>query len=128
MTNLQITFRSVSESPAITDHIHKYFGKVNRIFKRINHCRVAIDIVQNHKHQGKLYSVSIDIVADGIEFASRKMNEDLYLAIRQAFLVMKKSLDKYAKRKRSHVERRSARGANDFSMPEEKKPAGTTTS
>lgn len=99
MSSLQITIRSISDSPTIEYHIRKHFDKLNRIYSKISHCRVVIDVPQNHKHKGKIFSVSIDIKTPGKELISRKQSQNLYVAIRDSFAAIEKLLEKHIKRK-----------------------------
>src|SRR5579883_989815 len=99
MSSLQITVRSISDSPTIEYHIRKHFGKLNRIYNKISNCRVVIDVPQNHKHKGKIFSVSIDITILGKELISRKQSQNLYIAIRDSFAAIDKLLEKHIKRK-----------------------------
>jgi len=99
MSSLQITVRSISDSPTIEYHIRKHFGKLNRIYSKISNCRVVIDVPQNHKHKGKIFSVIIDITIPGKELISRKQSKNLYVAIRDSFAAIEKLLEKHIKRK-----------------------------
>lgn len=100
MSSLQITVRSISDSPTIEYHIRKHFDKLNRIYSKISNCRVVIDVPQNHKHKGKIFSVSLDITIPGKELISRKQNLNLYVAIRDSFAAIEKLLKKHIKRKK----------------------------
>lgn len=97
MSSLQITVRSISGSPTIEYHIRKYFDKLSSIYSKISHCRVVIDVPQNHKH--KIFSVRIDIKIPGKELISRKKSQNLYVAIRDSFVAIEKLLEKHIKRK-----------------------------
>ncbi|HZW60729.1 MAG TPA: HPF/RaiA family ribosome-associated protein [Candidatus Babeliales bacterium] len=99
MSSLQITVRSITDSPTIEYHIRKHFGKLNRIYSKISNCRVVIDVPQNHKHKGKIFSVSLDITIPGKELISRKQSQNLYVAIRDSFAAIEKLLEKHIKRK-----------------------------
>lgn len=70
-----------------------------RIYSKISNCRVVIDVPQNHKHKGKIFSVSIDITIPGKELISRKQSQNLYVAIRDSFAAIEKLLEKHIKRK-----------------------------
>lgn len=108
MSPIQITIRSVPDSLAIEQHIIKHFKKLDRLYKRINCCRVVVDVTQKHKHQGKLFSVSIDMLIPGKELViSKKQNQNLYVTIRDGFAAIKKLLEKYAKRKPIHIDKSS---------------------
>jgi len=99
MSALQITVRSISDSPTIQYRIRKHFAKLNRIYSKISNCRVVIDVPQNHKHKGKLFSVCIDITIPNKELISKKRNQNLYVAIRDSFLAIENLLKKHIKRK-----------------------------
>ncbi|MDX1811464.1 MAG: HPF/RaiA family ribosome-associated protein, partial [Gammaproteobacteria bacterium] len=60
--------------------------KLDRFYDRIISCRVTVDTPHRHKHQGKEFNVSIDIVVPGNDiFVKNENHEDLYIAIRDAF-------------------------------------------
>ena len=99
MLPTQITVRSISDTPTIEHHVHKYVKKINRIYKKITSCRVVIDTAQRHKHKGKLFSISIDITIPGKELVSHKQNQNLYVAIRHGFAAIERLLKKHVKRK-----------------------------
>jgi ribosomal subunit interface protein len=83
---LQITFRQIPKSEAIEAIINEKASKLDRFYDRIMSCRVVIEESQRRQHQGKLYSVRIDITVPGKELAvSRQENEDVYIAVRDAF-------------------------------------------
>ncbi len=107
MLPIQITIHDVPNSPSLEDCIHKKVDKLEHLFQRITSCRVVIDAPQKHKHRGKLYSVHIDITVPGKELAvNRKCNEDLYVAIRDAFLALSRQLETYARKRRGEVKKR----------------------
>jgi len=99
MSSIQVTVRSISDSPTIEYHIEKHFRKINSKYRKISNCRVVIDVSQNHKHQGKIFSVSIDITIPGKELISRKQNQNLYVAIRDGFAAIERLLEKHNKRR-----------------------------
>lgn len=99
MLPLQITTRSMPESLAIEEHIKKRFHKLLRVYKKIQNCRIVLDVAQKHQHKGKIFNVSIDITIPGKEIVSKKKHVDLYLAIRDAFDTAESLLNKHSKRK-----------------------------
>ena len=67
-------------------------------------CRVAVESPQRRQHQGKLYTVRIDITVPGEEIViNRVENEDLYVAIRDAFDAANRKLEEQARRQRGDV-------------------------
>ncbi len=104
MLPIQITVRDLPSSPALEDHLRKKAQKLNQFYQRINSCRIVITIPQKHKHQGKLYCVRIDLTVPGKEIAvNRKLDEDIYVAIRDAFSAVQRKLENFARKQRGDV-------------------------
>lgn len=106
---LQVTFRNMPHSDAIEAKINEKSGKLDRFFDRIMACRVVVEESQRRQHQGKLYSVRIDITVPGKEVAvSKHEDEDVYVAIRDAFNAAARLLDEHGRIKhgdvKAHVE------------------------
>ncbi len=101
---LQITFRNIPKSEAIEANINEKAAKLDRFYDRIMSCRVAVEESQRRHHQGKLYSVRIDITVPGKELAvSRQENEDVYVSVRDAFDVAVRLLEEHAGRIQGEV-------------------------
>ncbi len=100
----QITFKDIPRSDAIETAILEKTSKLERYSDRIMGCRIALEAVQQRQHQGKLYTVRIDITVPGGEIViKRERNEDVYVAIRDAFDAAKRKLDGHTERKRGDV-------------------------
>lgn len=108
MQAVQIVVRDMPNSPALEDHIRKKAQKLTHFYDRINSCRIVIEVPQKHKRQGKLFSVRIDITVPGRELVvNRKLDEDVYVAIRDAFSALLRQLDSYACKRRGQVKTHS---------------------
>lgn len=118
MSNLQITVRCIEDTPTLQDHIHKHFEKLKKHFLKINHCKVVIDLSQKHTNKAKIYRVSIDLTTPGKEFSSGKLNENLFVAIRDSFAAMEKSLAKHYARNSSSTKRHHAKPLDLMLHPE----------
>ena len=104
MLPVQITVRDMPNSPALEDHLRKKANKLNQFYDHINSCKIVIHIPQKHKHQGKLFSVNIDLSVPGKDLVvNRKLDEDVYIAIRDAFLAVQRQLERYARKRRGDV-------------------------
>jgi ribosomal subunit interface protein len=104
MLPVQITFRDFPSSPAIETNIRKRAEKLHRFNGRIISCRVMIDVPQKHKHRGKLFNVKIDVTVPGREFvATHKADEDVYIAIRDAFHAIIRQLEADSRKRKGHV-------------------------
>lgn len=106
---LEITIRDIENTPAIQTKIRQKVKKLKQFHDRIIHCRVVIEAVQKHKHQGKLFQVNIEVdVPRKTLIVNRKRNEDLYIAIRDAFAAMIRKLEDYIERQRGDVKNHHA--------------------
>ncbi len=101
---LQVTFRNIPSSEAIEAHITEKASKLDKYYDRIMSCRVVVDSTQRRQHQGKLYGVRIAITVPRKELAvTREENEDVYVAIRDAFDHASRRLEEHARRERGDV-------------------------
>lgn len=106
---LQVTVRDIPHSEAIETRIREKAEKLERFYERIMSCRVVVDSTQRHKQQGKLYNVRIDLTIPGGELAANRVeDEDIYVAIRDAFEAAQRQLQDYARRQRGEVKNHKA--------------------
>jgi ribosomal subunit interface protein len=107
---LQITFRNIAYSAPIETNINEKAAKLERFYDRIMSCRVVVEESQRRRHQGKLYSVRIDITVPGKELAvTREENEDAYVAVRDAFDAAVRKLEEHARRRHGDVKTHATR-------------------
>jgi ribosomal subunit interface protein len=96
---LQITFQNMESSAAVEAKIREKAEKLDRFHEHIMACRVVVEPIGQHHHQGKLYQVRIDLTVPGAEIAvsrDRGLNhahEDVYVAIRDAFNAARRQLE-----------------------------------
>lgn len=108
---LQVTFRDIDSSPAISEHIRRRADKLDQFCDRIMSCRVAIEAPDRHTHRGtKQYHVRIDVKAPGVELVSSHtppdiLASDLYAVIDDAFADMERQLEDYNRMSRWDVKR-----------------------
>ena len=102
---LELTLHDIPHSDAVEARIRSKAEKLERFHDRIMSCRIAVESPQRHRHQGKLYSVHIDIrVPGGGELAvTRVQDEDVFVAIRDAFNAATRQLQDYSRRQRGDV-------------------------
>jgi ribosomal subunit interface protein len=106
---LQITFRNMPHSDAIEAKINEKAAKLDRYYDRIMSCRIVVEESQRRQHQGKLFSVHIDITVPGKELAvTREENEDPYVAVRDAFDTAVRRIEEHARRMRGEVKTHEA--------------------
>jgi ribosomal subunit interface protein len=101
----ELTLRDIPESPAVESRIRDKVDKLERFHDRIMSCRVTVESPQHRKHQGRLYSVHIDIkVPGGGELVvNRVQHEDIYVAIRDAFNAATRQLEEHNRVRRGDV-------------------------
>jgi ribosome-associated translation inhibitor RaiA len=122
MTNTpaQTTFRNMDPSEAVTERVQKEADKLGKYFDRITSCLVVIEAPQGHNHRhGEPFHVRIELGVPGKELVvnhnpalrqvrerdeearARKNHEveaphkDVYVAIRDAFLAVRRQLQDY---------------------------------
>lgn len=104
MEFLQITCKDIPLTPAVESNIRKKAEKLKKFYDRIINCRVVIELPQKHKHQGKLYNVRIDVSVPGKELVvTRKIDQDIYVAVRDAFAALTRQLEEHARKRQGNV-------------------------
>jgi ribosomal subunit interface protein len=100
----QITLKNVPHSAAVEAKISDKLKKLDQYSDRIMSCRVTVEESQRRQHQGKLFSVHIDLTVPGRELVVNRIeNEDLYVAIRDAFDAAKRQLEEHMRKRRGDV-------------------------
>jgi ribosomal subunit interface protein len=107
-TPLQITAHEMTLSETVETEIREKAAKLERYYQRIVSCHVTIGAPVRSAHgshsQAERYHVSLDLTVPGTELAvTRHENEDLRLAIRDAFNAARRKLQDYARRQHGEV-------------------------
>ena len=124
---VQITYRNMQPSAAVTARIEEEAAKLDEFFPRITSCRVVVQAPHRHHKSGELFHVRIDLGVPGAELvvshepsaraalrhdepsALKKHNEihpehkDVYVAVRDAFASVRRQLQDHVKRLRGEV-------------------------
>lgn len=101
---LQITTRDVPHSEALERHIRQKAEKLETFYPHIMGCRVMVEVPHKHKHQGRAFNVRLDITVPGNELVvNREADEDVYVALRDAFNAAKRQLEDYGHRQRGDI-------------------------
>jgi len=106
---LQITFRNMERSPAVEADIRRHTAKLERFSDRITRCAIAVEKLHTHHRQGNHYHVRIDLTLPRGELvANRQPDEhgaytDVYVAIRDAFLSLRRQLEDHLRKDERHV-------------------------
>ena len=101
---LQITVRDVPHSEALEEHIREKAAKLEQLYHHITGCKVTVEMPHKHHHQGREFKVSIDISVPGHEIVvNHDHNEDVYLALRDAFDKAKRQLEDFGRKQRGET-------------------------
>lgn len=101
---LQITFRGMPTSPALDAAIRDKAGKLEHFHPRILSCRVVIEQPARHQRKGKEFVVHVDLKVPGGEIAvKRDHDEDVMVALRDAFDATRRKLEDFAREQRGDV-------------------------
>ena len=118
---LQILFRGIKPSPALEQAARQRARRLDRYFARIMACRVDMELLQKHQHQGRPYGVKLHLTVPGHEFTvDRVRHEDPYVALRDAFEDMKRHLEESVGRVK--VSRRTAPSPSALEAPIPEEP------
>ena len=83
---LQVTFRGLAHSPALSDRIREKATKLHTLHPRITSCRVTIEGRHRHQRHGHPFSARIDVHVPNQEVVvAVDENEDPHVAVREAF-------------------------------------------
>ena len=98
---LQISFEGMSRSDAIETAVRDKLHHVERFSKDIMSCRVVVDLLQKHRHQGRPFGVRIALTIPGRELVvNRVENEDVYVALRDAVDDIRRQLEDAVRQRR----------------------------
>lgn len=110
---IQIQFREIDASQAIEDDIRKRVDKLERLCQDIIGLRVTLAMDGKSKQRGNLFKVLVDVSVPGNELVAvnHPLNEDVYVAVRDAFEAAGRQLEEFAQRRRREVKNHSAAAA-----------------
>ena len=92
---LQVMFHGIDRSEAVEEHVREKVAKLTHIYPQIVSCRVTIAVPHKHHQQGKKFDVRIELGIPGKDIAVNREqgNEDMYMALRDAFDAAKHQLE-----------------------------------
>ena len=103
---LQVTYRGLESSAALEDAVREKAAKLEQFHPRLMSCRVVIERAARHKTRGKQFVVRVDLKAPGGEIAvNRDHDDDVYVALRDAFDAARRKLEDFAREIRGDVKR-----------------------
>jgi ribosome-associated translation inhibitor RaiA len=103
-TPLQITFRNFPRSDAVEARIRDKAAKLEEFHPRIMSCHVVVEELDRHHHQGRQFTVRLDIRVPGHEVVvDRDHHEDIYVALRDAFNAAGRKLEEIVRTQRGDI-------------------------
>lgn len=103
---LQITVRDMAPSAALDARIREKVARLEHFQSRITSCRVTVSGPGNHRRQGQQFDVRVDVRVPGRPgiVASRQHEDDVLVALREAFEAARRQLEEAFHGKRPDVE------------------------
>ncbi len=109
---VQLTFRGLEPSDALTKAVEDRAHELEQYFNKIQTCKVMVESTHRSHRQGNLYHVRVRLTVPGEELvvsrdpAEHAQNEDMYVAINDAFKETVRRLEDYVRRRRGRVKER----------------------
>ena len=97
-TPLEVVFNHMDPSSAVETRIQEKLARLSKKFDRFTHARVVIDAPHRHQQRGKIFQVKIDLGMPGRanlvvnKPSEDHAHEDIYAALRDAFLAAERQL------------------------------------
>lgn len=105
---IQITFHDIAHSEALDARIREKADKLESFHPHITSCRVVVEERDRHRHQGKQFCIRLDVRVPEHEIVvNRDHDEDVYVALRDAFDAARRQLEDIARMQRGDVKQRS---------------------
>lgn len=96
---VQVTFRGLQPSPALEELAREKVGKLEQFCADLIACRVEVDQLDKHRHQGRAFMVRLDVTLPGHELTvNQQAHEDAYVALRDAFDAMRRQIEDRVRR------------------------------
>jgi ribosomal subunit interface protein len=98
---LQVVFHDMAASPALEEQARRRVSHLERFRHDIMGCRVDVALLHKHRQQGRPFGVRLHLTVPGREFTvDRVQDEDVYIAMREAFADMRRQLEQSIERAR----------------------------
>lgn len=108
---LQITVRHMAHSDTLDARIREDATKLEQFYRGIISCHIVVEEQGRHPRQGRGFNVRIAVhVPDHELVVNRDHDEDVYVALRDAFASLTRQLEDIARRQHGQVKKRQAPG------------------
>jgi ribosome-associated translation inhibitor RaiA len=133
---IQITYRNMRPSAAVSARVRAEAAKLKRYYNRLIDCRVLIEVPHRHHHWGDHYHLRVEVGVPGNDIVVRHEpsdrgpladlgtgraakrqetaapHKDIYVVIRDAFDIVRRRLEDHARRRRGDVKRHAPAGVS----------------
>lgn len=104
----ELRFLGTEASPALASAAREKAHKLDQFCADIISCKTSIELMHKHRQQGRQFAVRIEVTMPGHELnITRVDDEDVYVALRDAFDGMKRKIEDAVRQAR---QRRGGRG------------------
>ena len=101
---LQVSLHGIEHSDTLLNSIREKADKLERYYDRVVSCRVVLELAGRHKRAGRQFTVRIDLKVPGDEIVvTHQHDEDLQIALREAFDAARRRLEDHARVRRGDV-------------------------
>ena len=106
---LQVIFHHIDKSEVLEAKIREEVDKLGQFYPDIHNCRVVVEQLHKHHHQGNLFHVCMDLNVTGHKLIAQRepgLNPaytDAHVAWRDAFKAMRRQLEELARHQQGHV-------------------------
>jgi ribosomal subunit interface protein len=106
---LKITMRHIPQSAALETRIRQNVAKLEEFHPNIIGCDVAVEEQRRHHHQGRWFKVRVALRVPNHEIvANRDHDEDVYVAVHDAFGAVTRRLEDVVRVQRGDVKKHEA--------------------
>jgi ribosomal subunit interface protein len=108
---LQIAVRHMAHSAALDTRIRESAAKLDDFYRGIMSCHVVVEEQRRHPQQGRWFNVRLAVRVPGHELiVNRDHDEDVYVALRDAFASLTRRLEDVARRQHGEVKTHASEG------------------
>jgi len=100
---LQITVRHMSRSDALEARVREQAAKLEGFHPNLVSCRVTVEELARHQSQGRQFQVRIEVGVPGRNLVAANHDEDVYVALRDAFEAVARQVEDDARVTRGDV-------------------------
>ncbi|HWU85276.1 MAG TPA: HPF/RaiA family ribosome-associated protein [Rhodocyclaceae bacterium] len=102
--NIQIEFNGLPHSLTVEEHIRAKAAQLEELNAGALDCRVSVEAPHKRRSQGRAYNLRINLHVPGDEIVvNHDSDEDIYVALRNAFAAVRRQLQTYAERQRGAI-------------------------